>query len=250
MKNLLLRTCENGFAKKRIRGKREMKRREFICASICSATALSTSVFGAGEPSKAEEGIYPMLKYGFISAEKREKTVSVQALSTHLEYLYEYGYKTCYVDELQSAKQKSQKKNMALLFSMPDITITNYVLPLLIEYQMKATLVVSPVHIGKSLFVNGVNYPMLGYDELIQLAQSTYFRIAVLGDENPFSEIKTNLSVLHIHQQNINISSYQENDIMNFIRSDSLSLNTIGLKGERMENLIELSLFKAYLKGV
>lgn len=223
-----------------------MKRREFICASICSTTALSTSVFGAIEPNKAEEGTCPILKYGFISAEKREKTVSVQALSTHLEYLYEYGYKTCYIDELQSAKQKK----VSLLFSMPDITITNYVLPLLIEYQMKATLVVSPVHIGKSLFVNGVNYPMLGYDELIQLAQSTYFCIAVLGDENPFSEIKTNLSVLNVHQQNINISSYQENDIMNFIRSDSLSMNTIDLKGERMENLIELSLFKAYLKGV
>lgn len=224
-----------------------MKRREFICASICSATALSTSAFGASESNKVEEGTCPILKYGFISAEKREKTVSVLALSTHLEYLYEYGYKTCYIDELQSAKQK---KNVALLFSMPDITITNYLLPLLLEYQMKATLVVSPVHIGKSLFVNGVNYPLLGYDELIQLAQSTCFRIAVLGDKNPFSEIKANHSVLHVHQQNINISSYQENDIMNFIRSDSLSLNSIYLKGERMENLIELSLFKAYLKGV
>jgi hypothetical protein len=114
---------------------------------------------------------------------------------------------------------------------------------------MKATLVILPHYLGKSLFVNGFNYPLLGYEEVMELEKSGHFRIAVIGVESQLSHLKFSSSLLHLNQQKINTSFYQENDIINFIRSDLVSFDNLTIKAHKMENLIELSLFKAYLKG-
>lgn len=224
-----------------------MKRRDFLYVSICSATVLPICTLSADERSSSHHISCPILKYGFITGEKRVNTLPVQALSTQLEFLYEQGYGTLFLDEVYSCDKK--QKSVVLLFSMPDITITNYVLPLLKEYNMKATLVVSPSHIGKSLFINGLNYPLLGYEEVLELANSGHFRIAVLGGNDQMSSLKSNASWLHVSRQNLHNSSYLENDIIDFVRSDAVSFGDLRLKAFRMESLGELSLFKAYLKG-
>ena len=225
-----------------------MKRRDFLYASICSAAVLSTCTLSADETNSSYHFSCPILKYGFINNDKMAKNLSVQALSTQLEFLYEQGYETFFLDEISSYDKK--QKSVVLLFSIPDITITNYVLPLLRDYNMKATLVISPSHIGKSLFINGVNYPLLGDKEILDIENTGYFRIATLGTNDQVSSLKSNASWLHLNQKSLHIPSYLENDIIDFVRSDSVSLGNLKVKAFRMESLGELSLFKAYLKGV
>lgn len=114
----------------------------------------------------------PVLLYHDISCCFRDEyTVSPVFFAAQMEWLYSQGYVTLSMRELNSTTTINNQKIVVLTFDDGYASFTDYVFPLLIEYNFKATLNIIGQHVGTYINLNG-NRPMLSWDEYRHIMKS------------------------------------------------------------------------------
>ncbi len=143
-------------------------RREFLKISG-GALFLSHWIGGEGWGNTSK---IPVLLYHDISETFRDDyTVSPGQFAAQMEWLYEEGYQTLFLNEITSLKENEYRKVILLTFDDGYASFLDFAFPLLQVYQFKATINFIGGEVGKFIHLGG-NRPTMSWDEYRYLLKS------------------------------------------------------------------------------
>ena len=116
----------------------------------------------------------PILMYHNVSPSESEGlTISVERLEEQFAFLASTGYKTYHFKELMSLGRLSSEKNMVITFDDAYVNQTEWALPLLEKYQLKATFFVPLNYLGKTDEWNSASLNIMTAEQLRSLNPET-----------------------------------------------------------------------------
>ncbi len=149
-----------------------MTRRTFL--KLAGAAALSSAALTGTRPAGGDspDVRVPVLLYHNISGlMQNDYTISPSLFSAQMEWLYENGYRTLAVHDVEAFLSRGTGRAVVITFDDGDTSFIDYAYPLLKDYGFKATMNI----IGKIVETNDVidiQRPSISWDECRFLLES------------------------------------------------------------------------------
>lgn len=151
-----------------------LSRREFLKLSGATLAFLMLPGLAAG---REKPGI-PVLMYHDLSNRHHDDyTTSPGLFAVHMQWLYEHGYRTVFLDEAAALKAGDTEGVVVITFDDGYASFLEYAYAVLKEYDFKATICAIGNQVGGYMDFEG-NRPMLSWDEYRYLLAGGHVQVA------------------------------------------------------------------------
>ena len=142
---------------------KELLRRDFLKLTVSTATVLCSGI-SLFANSTDNSNIAVVMYHDINPHAKDPYTVTPIEFASQMEWLYQEGFQTLFLDEVEEFIRHGGQKGIVLTFDDGYFSFLSYAYPFLSRYQFKATINVIGESVG-AWTTFGRNRPMLSWDE-------------------------------------------------------------------------------------